>query len=114
MIVVGCLLPLDCFLIYCSVVLDLQLETVEMPWHVVALLIALVRLVLRYRSVGTAVRSSVRTDFRRVRYVCDWLQHQGLSCPLTSYSDGKYFNTIEKVTIAYEVSIYNTTAILCC
>ena len=26
---------------------------------------------------------------RRVRYVCDWLQHQGLSsCPPTSYSDG--------------------------
>ena len=30
-------------------------------------------------------------------------------------SDGKYFNTIEKVTIAYKVSIGNTTtAILCC
>ena len=39
-----------------------------------------------------------------------WLQHQGLTGPSHRQGAGKYFNTIELVTIAYEVSIGNTTA----
>ena len=34
-----------------------------------------------------------------------WLQHQGLSGPSHRQGAGKYFNTIELVTIAYEVSM---------
>ena len=94
----------------------------EMPWHFVALLIALVCLVFLYRLIpGTEF---FRTRFasselpskrvRRVRYVCNWLQHQGLLGPSHRQGARKYFNTIEMVTIAYGVSIGNTTAILCC
>ena len=77
-----------------SVVRDSQLEIVEMPWHFIALLIALVRLVLvvfradislarGYSPYQSVPKISVRSS-----RLCNWLQHQGLSCPLTSYSDG--------------------------
>ena len=82
-------------------------KLLRLPRHVVACWWA-VRRVFRtgFDTGDRIIDSSIP-----VRVVRRWLQHQGLSCPLTSYSDGKYFNTIEKVTIAYEVSIGNTTAL---
>ena len=53
----------------------------------------------------TSIPVVASSEFRR-----RWLQHQGLSGPSQRQGAGKYFNTIELVTIAYEVSIGNTTA----
>jgi hypothetical protein len=67
---------------------------------------------LYFLPIGTGYRFR---DTRRVFGIsvnagCNTKDYQAL---LTSYSAGKYFNFIEKVTIAYEVFIVKTMTTVC-
>ena len=57
-----------------------------------------------FRTDRYRISVNTRHVFSVVHRRC-WLQHQGLSGPSHRQGAGKYFNTIEIVTIAYEVSI---------
>ena len=91
-------------------VLDSQLETVCWP--------AIAKARCRLLMSGASPFVPIGTGYPDIGRYPSRLFFGGITKDyrtlFTSYSAKKYFNTIEKVTIAYEVSIGNTTAILCC